>query len=111
MKPLWGCITIGLLSLFFWSGCDALYGPLLVEISPEDPSISLGATQQFKMRASYSDPYHSEDKTGVTEWSSSNSAVATISQVGLATAIAPGVTVIKGKYRDQSDDTTLTVKP
>jgi hypothetical protein len=85
------------------------YGPSYVEISPEDPSVSVGNTQQFKLRAFYIDPTYDEDKTGVADWTSSNTSVATISKFGVATAIAPGVTVIKGKYRDHADDTTLTV--
>jgi hypothetical protein len=90
--------------------CEAFFGPAFVEISPEDPSIDVGATQQFRLRAIYTSPASSEDKTGVAEWSSSNTAVATISKTGLATGIAPGVTVIKGRYREDSDDTTLTVR-
>jgi len=86
-----------------------LYGPDWVEISPEDPSITVGTTQQFSLRAFYINRYADEDKTGVSDWLSSNPSVATVSKVGVATAVAPGVTVIKGKYRDHSDDTTLTV--
>ena len=95
--------------LSFAMGCDVFYGPDRVEISPEDPSITVGATQQFRLRAFYTNPYSNEDKTGVSDWSSSNPSVATVSNVGLATAVAPGVTVIEGKYKDHSDDTTLTV--
>jgi uncharacterized protein YjdB len=75
-----------------------------VEVSPEHPSIVVGATQQFKLRAFYLN----EDKTGVTEWSSSNPAVATISKYGVATAIAPGEALITGRYRSD-DNTRLTV--
>jgi hypothetical protein len=45
----------------------------------------------------------------VTEWSSSNTAVATIPKYGVATAIAPGETLIMGRYRTHSDNTRLTI--
>src|SRR3982751_2420189 len=80
----------------FWSGCAVFYGPDYVKVSPEHPSVVVGATQQFKLRAFYLNPTYNEDKTGVTEWSSSNPAVATISKYGVATAIAPGEALITG---------------
>ena len=98
-------------ALCLWSGCEALLGPDLVEVSPEHPTVVVGATQQFKLTATYFSPTYVEDKTGVTEWSSSNTAVATISQSGLAKAIAPGETLITGKYRSSRDDTRFTVTP
>lgn len=97
--------------LCFWSACYALFGPTYVQVSPEHPSVTVGATQQFKLRAYWTNPYRDEDKTGITDWTSSNPAVATISTSGLATAVAPGETLITGKYRSDSDDTRFTVTP
>ena len=65
-------VAILLCSLIFAIGCDVFYGPDRVEISPEDPSITVGVTQQFRLRAFYTNPYSDEDKTGVSDWSSSN---------------------------------------
>jgi len=95
----------------FCPACDVFYGPDYVEVSPEHPTVVAGAKQQFKLRAVYLKPYYDEDKTGVTDWFSSNTAVATISKFGVATAIAPGETLITGRYRSDSDDTRLTVTP
>lgn len=74
-------------------GCTALtkYEKKLnaLTISPADPHIAAGSTQQFTVQASYSDNTTS-DMTNQVTWSSSNTAVATISNTagsnGLATA-------------------------
>ena len=97
--------------LGMWVGCEALFGPDYVEVSPEHPTVAIGTKQQFKLRAIYLNPYYDEDKTGVSDWSSSNNAVATISATGLATAIAPGETLITGRYRGNKDATRFTVMP
>jgi hypothetical protein len=108
MNKTFSCLIV--ISLCgFWSACEIFYGPAYVEVSPEHPSIVVGATQQFKLRAFYLNPTYNEDKTGVTEWSTSNPAVATISKYGVATAIAPGEALITGRYQSDSDNTRLTV--
>jgi hypothetical protein len=88
-------------------GCELFCGPVYVEVSAKHPTVVAGAKQRFKLRAIYLNPCHDEDKTGVTEWSSSNNAVATISKYGVATAIASGETLITGRYRSDSDNTRL----
>jgi uncharacterized protein YjdB len=98
-------------SLFLWAGCNALFGPDWVEVSPEHPTVAVGATQQFRLRAIYTNPPSGSDVTRDSGWSSSNPAVATISATGLATAIAPGETLITGRYQGDSDDTRFTVTP
>ncbi|HEX6493871.1 MAG TPA: Ig-like domain-containing protein [Acidobacteriaceae bacterium] len=82
--------------------------PTLVSlsISPLNPSIVAGATQQFAATALYSDSTMT-DVTSSAIWSSSNAAVATISTTGLASTVAQGNTTIGATYGGLSASTTL----
>ncbi len=62
-------------------------------IMPANPSIAAGATQQFTAGGTYSDGT-TRDWTLSAIWSSSNQAVATVNNAGVAAAVAPGTTVI-----------------
>lgn len=59
-----------------------------IQITPASPSIGVKATQQFKATGSFSDG-STKDLTSVSNWLSSNGAVATVNTSGLATAVAP----------------------
>jgi alpha-tubulin suppressor-like RCC1 family protein len=69
-------------------------GPSSVAVSPASATIGIGRTQQFTATAT--------DSTGNTfpnataTWSSSNSAVVSISSTGLATGVSAGVATITG---------------
>ncbi len=106
MAVLTGCYGIT-----DWLGQPLPYGPESAEVKPRNPTIAAGATQQFRVVVTFSGCLLDcdEDKTGASKWTSSNPNVATVNQVGLATALAPGTTKIKAEYRDVHDDTTLTV--
>ncbi|HTF62396.1 MAG TPA: Ig-like domain-containing protein, partial [Edaphobacter sp.] len=82
--------------------------PTLVSlsISPLNPSVVVGGTQQFAATAFYSDSSKT-DVTSSATWSSSNTAVATISATGLASAVAQGNTTIGATYEGQSASTTF----
>ena len=69
--------------------------PTLVSIAvtPANPSVVAGATQQFTATGTYSDA-STADITGEATWDSSVPAVATIAAGGLATAAAEGSTTI-----------------
>jgi hypothetical protein len=77
-----------------------------LSISPLNPSVVAGATQQFTATAFYSDSSRT-DVTSSATWSSSNPAVATISATGLALTVAQGNTTIGATYGGQSASTTL----
>jgi phage tail sheath protein FI/uncharacterized protein YjdB len=63
-----------------------------IAVTPASPAISSGATQQFTATGTYSDGT-TQNITGSVTWSSGNSAVATITAGGLATAAASGGTL------------------
>jgi uncharacterized protein (TIGR03437 family) len=79
-----------------------------VEVSPAAAMINLGQQQQFTARAF--DAGNNEISGVIFTWNSSNTAVATIDQNGLATAVSPGATEIRASGRGvTSAPATLTV--
>jgi hypothetical protein len=85
-----------------------------ITLSPQNPTISLGATQQFTATGNYSDG-SSKDITASVTWASSVSTVASISNTagsnGLATSVAVGSTTISATLGTTTSSTTLTVGP
>ena len=83
-----------------------------IVITPVNPTISVGQTQQFTATGHYSDG-STQDLTKTAHWSSSSSGVATInngiSGGGLATGKGVGSTTITATFQGVSDTTTLTV--
>jgi hypothetical protein len=81
-------------------------------LSPINPSISKGAVQQFTATGTYSDG-SAQDLTTSAAWTSSDTAVAAISNAagssGSATAVAAGRTTITTTVGGVSASTTLTV--
>jgi hypothetical protein len=81
-----------------------------IAVTPLNPSIDAGRTQQFSANGTYSD-----NSTGIittsANWSSSNTTVAMINAAGLATSYAPGTTVITATSTSGSvsGNTTLNV--
>ena len=84
--------------------------PALVSIAvtPANPSIPNGATQQFTATGTYSDG-STQNLTATAIWTSSNTAVATISSTGLATSLTTGPTTIQAASGAISGTTVLTV--
>ena len=78
-----------------------------VAVNPADPSLLVGSTQQFTATGTYSDN-STQDITGVATWSSSNTAVASVS-AGLASAFTTGAITITATFGSVSGSTTLTV--
>ena len=71
-------------------------GPLALNgivITPANPHIPVGVTQQFTATGYYNDQTRYDITTQVT-WSSSDPSVATVNSSGLATAIAAGTATI-----------------
>lgn len=79
-----------------------------VAVTPANLSISAGSTQQFKATGAFSDN-STQDLTSTAKWSSSATAVATISSSGLATGLTAGTTMIQATSGNTSGLTTLTV--
>jgi uncharacterized protein YjdB len=83
-----------------------------IAVTPANPSLTKGATLQFKATGTYSDN-STQDLTSTVAWSSSDTAVATIlsggSQPGLATAVGSGTTTIQASLSGVSGSTALTV--
>jgi uncharacterized protein YjdB len=84
--------------------------PLVVglQTSPSNPSVILGAKQQFTATATYTDS-STQNVTNSASWTSSYPSVATINSSGLATSAGLGTTTIAGSYDGRSDSTTLAV--
>ncbi|MGH8458258.1 MAG: beta strand repeat-containing protein, partial [Nevskiales bacterium] len=87
-----------------------------VQVTPTNPSIAKGTTQQFTATAVFSDATTQNVTNDVgTVWASSNTGVATISNTagsrGLATSLTEGSTTISAAFMGMSGNTTLTVTP
>ena len=81
---------------------------LSIQITPANPSISAGATQQFSAMGKYSDG-SSQDLTSTAIWNSSNPTVATIAPAGRATAKAAGTASITAASGSKTGSAVLTV--
>jgi len=83
-----------------------------IAITPTNPSIALGAKQQFNATGTYSDS-STQNLTTTVNWKSSTAAVAAISNAagsnGLATSVAAGSTTITATSGSVSGTATLTV--
>jgi hypothetical protein len=83
-----------------------------IEVTPVNPSITLGTTEQFTATGTYDDG-STQDLTTSVIWKSSSSSVASISNAagsnGLATSVAAGSTTITATSGGVSGSATLTV--
>lgn len=83
-----------------------------IAVTPADPVMTTGATQQFTATGTYSDSTSTVLTTAVT-WSTSNATVSTISNSagteGLATAGATGSSTISALYNGVTGTASLTV--
>jgi hypothetical protein len=84
--------------------------PALVSIgvTPANPAVTLGKTQQFAATGIYSDN-SSQDLTASATWTSSNAASALVSSTGLATSVGTGTAIIAAASGSISGTATLTV--
>jgi len=105
--------TLGWNASNYWVDLTFMSGsaPTLnsISLTPSNPTLSAGATQQFNATGSYSDG-STQNVTGQAQWNSSKPAVATIGAGGLATAIAPGVTSVSASLSGVNSSTQLTVQ-
>ncbi|HYB21062.1 MAG TPA: Ig-like domain-containing protein, partial [Thermodesulfobacteriota bacterium] len=79
-----------------------------ITVARAKPSMPPGATQQLSATGVYSEG-KINDITAQVTWSSSNPSVVTVSESGLATAVAAGAATITATLGTVSGSTTITV--
>ena len=79
-----------------------------IAVTPANPSIALGTTQQFTATGTYSDG-STQNLTSTATWTSSNTAVATINTTGLATSVGGGTSTITASSGSITGSTSLTI--
>ncbi len=79
-----------------------------IAVTPANPTITAGGTQQFTATGTFSDN-STQNLTNTATWSSTNTAAATISASGLATGVGVGQTTIKATSGTVNGSTNLTV--
>ena len=80
-----------------------------VDVTPGNPSIVIAGTQAFILNVTFVDGSTDHENPNATTWTSSNTAVATINRMGIATGVAPGTTTIGGSFQGNVAHTVLTV--
>lgn len=78
----------------------------VIAVSGSAPST--GGTSQFTATAVYSDG-SADDVTSLASWTSSNSAVATVSSRGVVKGVAPGAATISATYHSLTGSSTFNV--
>jgi len=85
-----------------------------IAVSPADPSVPAGETQQFAATGTFSDG-STENLTNQVAWASATTSVATISNAsgsqGLVTAVVQGTSTISAAFDGITGSTMLTVSP
>ncbi len=79
-----------------------------ISVTAANPSIAVGATEQFTATGNYSDGSTANVSSSVT-WASSNQAVATVNESGVATGVAAGTSGITATMSGVTGSMTLTV--
>ena len=109
--PRSGALTIpytafGSSSVVTLSGTGNVTGLLSIAVTPANPSILLGQTQQFTAMGHFKSG-STQNLTASVTWSSSAPGVATITAAGLASAIGGGQTAIEAALGAINGSTTL----
>jgi plastocyanin/uncharacterized protein YjdB len=81
-----------------------------IAVAPANPTIAQGQTEPFTATGTLSD-HSTEDLTSQVNWASATMTTATITSSGVATAVAPGTSVISASMSGLTASTTLTVTP
>ena len=71
--------------------------PISIAVTPSNPSVALGNTQQFTATGTYGDG-STQNLTNTVTWSSSAPNAATINSAGLATSVTAGPTTINAQW-------------
>jgi uncharacterized protein YjdB len=98
----------------YWVDVAFQAGPpptlISIAVTPANPTVTVGATQQFTATGTYSD-LSTQNLTNQVTWASSATARATVNPAGLASAVSAGTTTISASLGGVSGSTTLTVQP
>src|ERR1700740_842587 len=81
-----------------------------VTVSPNSTSVSVAATVSFRAIGTYSDG-STTDLTSSAQWSSSNSAIASVASTGVVTGMASGSATISAQSGGMTGNASLTVNP
>ena len=79
-----------------------------LQVTPANPSVVVGKTQQFKAMGTFSDS-STQDLSSTATWSSSSTTMAQVNNAGLATAMAAGTTTINAASGSVNGSTSLVV--
>src|SRR5579883_507521 len=79
-----------------------------IAVTPANPSVAKGLTQQFTATGTYSDQ-STQDLTSQVTWASATTSVATITTAGLATGVSTGTSSISATLTGVTGSTVLTV--
>jgi hypothetical protein len=79
-----------------------------IAVTPANPSIALGTTQQFTATGTFTDS-HTQNLTSTATWDSSTLTTAVVSPTGLATSLLPGTATISATSGGITGSTVLTV--
>jgi DNA-binding beta-propeller fold protein YncE len=105
--------VLPLLSLIGLASCvsSAIADLLItsVDLTPANPTLAVGATQQFILSATFVGGSTDRESPNNMDWLSDNLAVATINKMGIATAVGAGTAHIVGSYHGNNAKTLLTV--
>lgn len=92
----------------FSQGTLAVNSPSAISVTPNNSSVIIGKTLQFKAVANYSDGFEQEI-TALASWSTQPTSVATVNSTGLVTGVAKGTATVKASYGLNYGQTTLSV--
>jgi hypothetical protein len=81
-----------------------------LSISPANPVLTLGSSQQFTVTGSFSDGSR-QDMTQKVSWNSTQPAIAAINSSGMAVSKQSGTTMVSAASGAVSSSTNLTVSP
>jgi hypothetical protein len=115
VKPPSGAFPNGVLTSYLLSGgskiaaVSFISGLSSIALTPANPSLPAGSTQQLKATGTFTDGSTS-DVTNSVQWSSSTPAVATVDATsGLVSAVAPGQATITAISGTTSGSTVVSV--
>src|SRR3989442_11496900 len=80
----------------------------LLQVTPGNASVAASSTQQFSATGKYSDG-SSKDLTSSVLWSSSDTSVASVNNVGLATGVVVGVVTVTAQFGAMQGSATLNI--
>jgi trimeric autotransporter adhesin len=77
-------------------------------VEPADSDLIVGVDRQFSATGTYADG-HTQDLTEESDWTSGDTDLVTISEVGLASPLDKGNTTITASYDGQTDTATVSI--